>query len=117
MPALPASHVPERSRRGAGSEGPEGGPDKPGLFQGFIWASGRAAANTATNTAIKTTRRGRIAESSCQRARGLYAYNPAKLRGRHEMRTSVHRGAARHHGNDAVRADQAEEISDRTADD
>src|SRR6478672_1854407 len=72
MPALPASHVPERSRRGAGPAGPDGGPDNPALFQGFIWASGRAAAKTVT-AAMRTTRRGRIAESSCQRARGLYA--------------------------------------------
>src|SRR5689334_19299299 len=78
MPAFPASQVPERSRRGAGPAGPEGGPDKPALFHGFIWACGRAAASTATDVAIKTTRRGRIAEPSS--ARGLYAHHPAELR-------------------------------------
>src|SRR6185369_304788 len=78
-PANPASHVPDRSRRGAGPEGPLGGSDSPALFHGAIWARGKAVATIATDAAKKTTRCGRIAESSCQRARGLYAYNPAKL--------------------------------------
>jgi hypothetical protein len=38
---------------------------------------------------MQKTRCGRIAGSSCQRARGLYAYNPVELRGCHETRTSV----------------------------
>src|SRR5439155_15532927 len=61
-PPIPASHVPDRSRRGAGAAGPAGTAVNPALFQGAIWARVRAAARTATETAMKTTRRGRIAE-------------------------------------------------------
>src|SRR5262245_51502493 len=67
-PANPASHVPDRSRRGAGPEGPLGGSDKPALFHGAIWARGKATANTATDVAIKTTRRARIGNLLSARA-------------------------------------------------
>src|ERR1044071_1992293 len=69
MPAFPASHVPDRSRRGAGPAGPDGGPDKPGLFQGFIWARGKAATSIAAAAARKRTRRNRMPETSVS-ARG-----------------------------------------------
>src|SRR5207237_526584 len=83
MPPFPASQVPERSRRGAGPAGPAGGPDKPALFQGFVWAYGNAAASIAANNARKT-RRGRMAETSC-RTCANYTYNPAHS-GEHIMR-------------------------------
>src|SRR5882672_4030764 len=68
MPPAPASQVPDRSRRGAGADGPAGGPANPELFHGFIWARVRTEVNTGIETTMNTTKSCRIAESSCQRA-------------------------------------------------